>query len=242
MSPAAAETMDPRRENRAQRRKARTEKAILESAEKLFLERGFHGVTVDEIADSADVAVGSIYGHFDSKEGLYIALLERALEVEESHMAAAFDPSLSPIQQLFRAGEAYLRFYFEHPGYFRILVFPYLDARPPERIPIAAQRLAEKAEAQVARLAEIIEACARSGIIRAFDPYLAAKFMWGAWNGVISLNLRADRLRLSDEELQSVISEGMRMLGEGLAAMQLRDETGGVPDIFSSLASGRERT
>lgn len=242
MSPAAAETIDPRHENRAQRRKARTEKAILESAEKLFLERGFHGVTIDEIADSADVAVGSIYGHFDSKEGLYIALLERALGVEERHMAAAFDPTLPPIQQLFRAGEAYLRFYFEHPGYFRILVFPYLDARPPDRIPVAAQRLAEKAETQVARLAEIIESCARSGIIRAFDPYLAAKFMWGAWNGVISLNLRADRLRLSDEELESVISEGMRMLGEGLAATELRDESGGVPDIFSSLASGPEQT
>ena len=175
--------------------------AILEAAEQLFLERGFHGVTVDEIADAADVAVGSIYGHFESKEGLYIALLERALEVEEAAMAEAFDPDMSPIQQLFRAGEAYLRFYFENPAYFRVLVFPHFDARPPEEIPEAAQRLAAKAETQVDRLADAIDACSRSGIIRTFDSYRAAKFMWGSWNGVISLNLRADRLRLSDDEL-----------------------------------------
>lgn len=214
--------------DRSQRRKARTEQAILQAAEDLFLERGFHGVTIDQIAAEADVAVGSIYLHFSSKEGLYLALLERALEVEEGHIAAAFDPDVAPLQQLFRAGRAYLRFYLENPGYFRILVFPHLDARPPDQLPEAAQQLAAKAELQVTRLAEIIGACVADGIIRTFDPYRAAKFMWGAWNGVISLNLRADRLRLSDEELDLVIEEGMRMLAEGLASMKLRDDDGGL--------------
>ena len=225
--PDALATAVPR--SRSARRKARTEQAIVVAAEELFLERGFHGVTVDEIADAADVAIGSIYLHFGNKEGLYVALLERALEIEERHMAAAFDSRLLPIQQLFRAGDAYLRFYLENPGYFRMLVFPHLDARPPAEVPPAAQRLAAKAEAQVTRLAETIDACVQSGIIRPFDPYRVAKFMWGAWNGVIALNLRADRLRVSDDELERVIQEGLRMIAEGLAAMPLRDADGGLP-------------
>ena len=39
------------------------------------LERGFHVATVEEIAEAADVSVGSIYVHFKSKEGLYLAEL-----------------------------------------------------------------------------------------------------------------------------------------------------------------------
>lgn len=240
-APERAPAAHPAPSSRGARRKARTEQAILSAAERLFVARGFHGVTVEEIADVADVAIGSIYLHFGSKEGLYVALLERALEIEEAHMAAAFDPRLLPIQQLFRAGEAYLRFYLENPGYFRMLVFPHLDARPPARVDPAAQRLAAKAEGQVARLAETIEACVETGIIRPFDPYRAAKFMWGAWNGVIALNLRADRLRLSDDELGRVIREGLRMIAEGLAAMPLRDSDGGLPAGLFDIHLGAAR-
>src|SRR5712664_125603 len=71
---------------RSDRRKARTVQSIFDAAEGKFLEHGFHGTTVEEIAQAADVSVGSIYVHFQSKEGLYLALLERALEVEERYM------------------------------------------------------------------------------------------------------------------------------------------------------------
>jgi TetR/AcrR family transcriptional regulator len=220
---------------RTERRKARTVQAILEAAERKFLEHGFHGTTVEEIAQVADVSVGSIYVHFRSKEGLYLALIERALEVEERYMEEAFKPTLSHGQQLFAAGWAYLRFYLDHPGYFRILAFPHLDARPEESLPFAAQRLAERAEAQVRRVAGIIELGVKTGAARPVDPYRAAKFMWGAWTGVIALNLRPDRLRLDDEELKSVLEEGRRMLAEGIAGMALRKPDGSLRPEFDAI-------
>jgi TetR/AcrR family transcriptional regulator len=217
---------------RGERRKARTVSAILESAERRFLQHGFHGTTVEEIAEAADVSVGSIYVHFQSKEGLYLALVERALEVEERYMDEAFRPTLSLGQQLFAAGWAYLRFYLDHPGYFRILAFPHLDSRPEETLPFAAQRLAERAEAQVRRVAGLIELGVRTGAARPVDPYRAAKFMWGAWTGVIALNLRPDRLRLDDRELRAVLEEGRRMIAEGIAGMGLRNPDGSLRPEF----------
>jgi AcrR family transcriptional regulator len=208
---------------------------ILSAAEEAFLERGFHGATVEEIAQSADVSVGSIYLHYGSKDGLYLALLERALEVEERYMADAFKPALSLGQQLFSAGQAYLRFYKDHPGYFRMLAFPHIDSRPDDALPAAARRLAERAEAQVRRVAAVIELGVKTGAARPVDPYRAAKFMWGAWNGVIALNLRADRLRLDDEELGAVLEEGRRLLAEGMAAMGLRAPDGGLRPEFDVL-------
>ncbi len=220
--------------SRSERRKARTVGAILEAAERKFLQHGFHGSTVEEIAEAADVSVGSIYVHFQSKDGLYLALIERALEVEERYMDEAFKPTLSLGQQLFAAGWAYLRFYLDHPGYFRILVFPHTDAQSTESVPYN-ERLAERAEAQVRRVAAIIELGVKTGAARPVDPYLAAKFMWGAWSGVIGLNLRPDRLRLDDEELRAVLEQGRRLIAEGIASMGLRLPDGSLRPEFDAI-------
>jgi AcrR family transcriptional regulator len=220
--------------SRSQRRRARTEEAILRAAERRFLEHGFHGTTVEEIAADADISVGSIYNHFDSKDGLYRALIEHALLVEERYMEDAFKPTLALGQQLFAAGWAYLRFYRDHPGYFRILAFPHQEPVPGGGTSFAARRLAERAEAQVRRVAEVIDLAVRTGNARPVDPYRAAKFMWGAWNGVIALNLRSDRLRLDDEELRAVLEQGRRVLAEGIAAMALRNPDGSLRPEFDA--------
>src|SRR5256885_12829069 len=48
----------------------------------------------------ADVAVGSVYNHFGSKEGLYRATLERALALFEDYMAAEPAPDALALEQL----------------------------------------------------------------------------------------------------------------------------------------------
>jgi AcrR family transcriptional regulator len=50
---------------------------ILESAGRLFGERGYAHTSLDEIAAAAGVTKPILYRHFDSKKALYLALLER---------------------------------------------------------------------------------------------------------------------------------------------------------------------
>ena len=206
--------------SRSDRRKAATSAAIMKAAERNFLDKGFHGTKIEDVASEADVATGSIYVHFGSKEGLYLALIERALHVEEAYLVDAFDGSKTPGEQLIAAGEAYLRFYVEHPGYFRMLAFPYFDTGPKQKADPVAARVAQLAEEQITRLARAIGAAVEAGQIRQVDPWRAAKFMWGAWVGVISLNLRPDRLRIKDDELASVLEEGRAMITFGLSVIQ----------------------
>jgi len=54
--------------------KSRTE--VLAAAGRLFRERGFHGATLEEIADAAGFSKGVIYSRFGSKDDLFLALLE----------------------------------------------------------------------------------------------------------------------------------------------------------------------
>ncbi|MFI1205241.1 TetR/AcrR family transcriptional regulator [Streptomyces sp. NPDC020883] len=61
--------------NRAARAEARTR--IEDAAARLFAERGFAGTTIGEIAAEAGLSKPMLYRHFDSKQELHLALLER---------------------------------------------------------------------------------------------------------------------------------------------------------------------
>src|SRR5438270_11314359 len=86
--------------NRRERRRARTLSAILDAAERHFLEGGYEDAKIDAIAADADVAVGSIYNYFGSKDGLYAALLERALDLFEAYLGEGAPLELSPLEQV----------------------------------------------------------------------------------------------------------------------------------------------
>src|SRR4051812_41892373 len=58
------------------RRRAETRLALLAAAEKLFREVGYVEATVDGIAREAGFTKGAVYGLFDSKEELFLALLD----------------------------------------------------------------------------------------------------------------------------------------------------------------------
>jgi AcrR family transcriptional regulator len=57
-------------------RKARTREELLVAARSVFLRRGFHGASLDEIAEEAGYTKGAVYSNFAGKDDLYIALLE----------------------------------------------------------------------------------------------------------------------------------------------------------------------
>src|SRR5436190_18868873 len=178
--------------SRSERRKARTTTAIMDAAERHFLERGFQNAKVDEIADEADVAVGSVYNHFGSKEGLYAAALERALGLFATYMDEESDPDVPALEQLLDVAGRVARFGRERPGHLRMLVLPQpRQAEEALREPLEEVRKA--VAAQERRTAALIEAAARKGDARKLDSRRAAAFLWSAWLGTLALGDRSDR-------------------------------------------------
>ncbi len=65
--------------SRVARRKARTNKRLLEVARQLFSEKGIYWVKVEDITELADLGKGTFYKYFASKEKIISALLEEGL-------------------------------------------------------------------------------------------------------------------------------------------------------------------
>ena len=77
----------------AQRRSAETVDRILDSAARLFDERGYRSTTTNHVAEAAGVSVGSLYQYFPNKDSLLVALAQRHL----AEAAAAFGPRLADL-------------------------------------------------------------------------------------------------------------------------------------------------
>ena len=61
-------------------------KSIALNSTQLFCEKGFHKLTVSEVAQNVNIAKGSIYKYFDSKEDIVFAIIENAQEEYDTHL------------------------------------------------------------------------------------------------------------------------------------------------------------
>lgn len=94
---------------------------LLNVGRKLFAEKGFEVVTVEEIAAKAGVSKPVVYEHFGGKEGLYAVLVDR----EMTYLLASIGDALtggSPRALLEQAAMALFNYIDAYPDGFRILV------------------------------------------------------------------------------------------------------------------------
>jgi AcrR family transcriptional regulator len=112
------ETKPPRRE----REKGRQRREMLDAALSLFSDRGYHNVTMHEIADKAEFAIGTLYKYFKNKEDLYRALLLDTADEFRAEIRKALEGQKDEIDkfrsfvrtkaQLFRLHLPLIRLYF----------------------------------------------------------------------------------------------------------------------------------
>jgi TetR/AcrR family fatty acid metabolism transcriptional regulator len=78
------------------RDKEATRQRILEAAEEVFAEKGYHGAVVDDIVRTADMSKGGFYFHFPNKQGIFLALMEsltpRLISTAERAIVQETDP------------------------------------------------------------------------------------------------------------------------------------------------------
>lgn len=195
-------------------KKARTGRAILEAASASVSEHGLHGASVEDIARRADVAVGSIYVHYGSKDGLFRAVIDDAVRAAEALLLATRRPGRTPIDRLVDLGDAYVEFALAEPTAFRLVALQLLDPRSGE-----GDRAIAPIEGSVrkvlAHMTGDIRAATAAGQLPAVPPRLTATFLWGSWTGVLSLTLGEGELGADAEQVRATMRAATLLLAQG---------------------------
>ena len=118
-------------------RSAATREKMLEVAETLFARMGYEGAHLERIASEVGVRKTALYYYFDSKEALYVRVLERMLLDYESKLGAVLRLELPTAKKAEQLLDALNDLLAEHPNYSQILLRIFVDRIPLDNSTIA---------------------------------------------------------------------------------------------------------
>lgn len=164
--------MATKRLSRKERDRLRHRQEILDKALKLFTERGFHNVSMQQIADASEFAVGTLYNFFENKESLFDELMRMCEERIIEALVVILDAPGTEVDRLTR----YIRYtpdmLEEHAPFIKLFVSE-LGTRG---VKLSQNRDKEHFDSMIyARLEQLLVDGIRKGLFRPVDPTITAK-------------------------------------------------------------------
>ena len=206
-------------EEKRKKEKENRKNTILRAARRLFFDRGFKSVTVDNIAAKSEVSKGSIYLCFESKEEIYaqilisdnIALYERIKNFSATEASAS--------QLLLEFARIYVDYFLNDNELFRILMTFMMQTGQMNLTEKQNTELIRSTNENIKIISEIIKKGIDSG---EFAPINNIRQMqnaiWGMLNGVISLYVFTGNPAKRTERIHSTIRYSLNVFIEGLKA------------------------
>jgi AcrR family transcriptional regulator len=183
---------------------ARRKKKIIQVATQLFSEKGYHDVTIDEVATKAGIAKGTIYLYFESKERLYLEILENCFESIESRIekeVSKTDPASEKLRKVLRL---IFGFYRQNLDVLRIL------SRDETHLIREHYQFTERWRERRVRLYEkILEKGVKEGFFRPMNTRLVALIVFGLVRSVMFFYKTDKSAEEMAEEVLSVIKSGI---------------------------------
>lgn len=106
---------------------------IYQAAVEVFAEYGFDQAKMDDIAQMAGVAKGTIYYHFSSKEELFTGLMNEGIQKLIDNTQYHIDLHESPVEQLKALTEAHLQFFVYNGKLAKLLLNEVFGAKERQR-------------------------------------------------------------------------------------------------------------
>jgi AcrR family transcriptional regulator len=96
--------------------------AILSAAERIFAEQGYFHARMDDIAEAAELAKGTLYYYFKSKDEIFVHLLERESRKIHEELQRRISGGESFLEILEVWIEFYLEYFENNPGFLRMFL------------------------------------------------------------------------------------------------------------------------
>ena len=103
---------------------------ILDSAEKIFIQKGYNDTSISDIAECADFSRTSIYQYFNNKEEIYLLILERYTDLLTERLAAAVVGKATAQEKITAFLEEMRRLIKEKPNFFTLYFIQRHEVEP----------------------------------------------------------------------------------------------------------------
>lgn len=181
---------------RRERERSERREAILDAAEAVFLKKGVAPTTMDEIAQRAELAKGTLYLYFASKDELFCAVSLRWLRELDARQASAAELGGTGAEVLERLARGHVEYVVAHRERHAVAV-SWLGAEEPVGDSPEFEAYRVQVGHSVSRVVDAIRRGQGDGTLRDdLVPHEVALQLWGATNGVLGLvNNRAEVAR-----------------------------------------------
>ena len=177
-----------------------TREKILSAALEVFSVKGYHGATVDEIAEHAGLGKGTVYRHFKSKKGLFSELVRSKVAELEQAVTGAIDSEAGVLEII----ETYLRVYFSffdrNRNLYKVLIQEQSDFGAEVRALYIGNILKK-----VPLLKKRIYQAARDGQLKQMDFQTVFYGVMGFIDGIMQKWLASDRRYSLVDEIPTVL-------------------------------------
>lgn len=187
--------------------------SIQNAAMKVIARKGMSAATMQEIAEEAGVAKGTIYLYFRDRDELVEKTFETAIALLIEKVEGVMRPEASLEENIRAAMSAKLAFFRENREFFRL----YMTLRLPEGSAQQQRRHKRNCEPQyragVARFAAMLSSAMDRGEIRRADPYRLALFIVEGSNAIVVERVMEETSPPEEEDvdfLTQIIMGGIR--------------------------------
>jgi AcrR family transcriptional regulator len=187
-----------RANGRKARERARRCADVLLAARRLYARKGYQQTAMVEIARASELAVGTLYQLFPSKEAILRGLLEERMDDLIARVRATVDGERDVLEQLKRIVETHLTFARENADILRLYLSGWIgyDTRTRQRF---GDRIDARYERYVAVLTAVFKRGVDTGALTPRPPRRLAVTLAGLIHTVIRRGLRERRLDLMAE-------------------------------------------
>lgn len=171
---------------------------ILDAARKICASRGYHEMTVDEIAQAAGIAKGTVYLYFRSKHEIYWAMIEQVLAVLHDQVRAQLSQP-GPIEDVLRRFvTTKMTFFEEHRDLLRLY---YNEVNSIAARPARSREQFERHYLEQVRLLQsALDTAMSEGVLRRMRPDMTALTIFEVTRGSVMHRTRGwSRAPLQDD-------------------------------------------
>jgi len=162
------------------RDKEATRERLLDAAEHVFAEKGYHGAVIDDIIQESDTSKGGFYFHFPNKQAIFLALIDILVPKLAASVERAIAAEADPLAQLDAALSTVLDLFSRHRRLSKILLV--------EAVGLGHgfdEKLMQTRSRFAAMIQSYLDRAVAGGAIPAQDTETAAWVWFGAINEIV---------------------------------------------------------